>query len=67
MADEEDPETPDTEEDEFISGGDFVVSVNCGENGHITVAVPSYSDPNLIGHLLDLAVSAVGKLKTQMQ
>ena len=68
MSSEEDPDIPaETEDESVFSHGDVVVSVDCGENGRFTVAVPAESDPALIGRLLDMAVGAIGKLKTQMQ
>jgi len=71
MSHDEDPEVPEEETDEdeesVFTHGDLVVSVDCGENGRISVAVPADSDPALVGRLLDMAVGAIGKLKTQMQ
>ena len=69
MADQ-DPEVPDEEtveddENEF-SSGDLVVSLECAE-GRISVAVPDTTDPALVGRLLDLAVSAIGRLRSPMQ
>jgi hypothetical protein len=66
---DEDPETPEEEMDEeesVYSRGDLVVSLDCPD-ARISVAVPEGSDPALIGRLLDMAVTAIGKLKTQMQ
>ena len=52
--------------DDMRSYGDIVIFVKRPEC-HISLAVPADTDPALVGRLLDLAVEAVGKLKTQMQ
>lgn len=63
MSDE--PEAPDDEESVYTAG-DLVVSLEC-EEGRVSVAVPSGTDPAVVGRLLDLAVEAIGGLRTQMQ
>jgi len=64
MADE-DPVIPE-DVDELYSAGDFVISLEC-EEGRVSVAVPSGTDPAVVGRLLDLAVGTIGNLKSQMQ